>query len=104
MLMHEKILHHRNFNRYRQDLKEEMMSYSLFRILKCGLKSFDFSSGCRPFSYFTRAIFMNYITCINKYYDRLNKHQQYIKGELMNLDTHGDPKLEWLVEHFGISE
>lgn len=79
ILMHDKILFHKNFNGYRPDLKEEMKSYSLYRILKCGLKSFKFGTS-KPFSYFTRAIFMNYITCIGKYYDRINKHQQYVKG------------------------
>lgn len=41
MSMHDGILHHKNFNKYRKDLKEEMKSYSLYRILKCGLKSFN---------------------------------------------------------------
>lgn len=98
--MHENILHHKNFNRYRPDLKEEMMSYSLFRIFKCGLKSFNFKAGCKPFSYFTRAIFMNYITCISKYYDGINKHREYIKGCLTKLADRGDPRINALVDHF----
>lgn len=103
ILMHDKILFHKNFNGYRPDLKEEMKSYSLYRILKCGLKSFKFGTS-KPFSYFTRAIFMNYITCIGKYYDRINKHQEYLKGQLMQIDTHGDPTLEKYVEQFCTSE
>ena len=101
--MHDNVLRHKNFNRYRQDLKDEMKSYSLYRILKCGLKSFKFGTS-KPFSYFTRSIFLNYITVISRYYDRLNKHQQFIRGELMNIDTHGDPKLEQLIDRFCVSD
>lgn len=100
--MHDHILNHRNFRGYRQDLKDEMKSFSLFRILKCGLKSFKFGTS-KPFSYFTRAIFLNYLTCIGKYYERLNKHQAYVKGELMKIDTHGNPTLEKYIEQFGLS-
>lgn len=100
--LHDNVLRHHNFNRYRQDLKEEMKSYSLFRILKCGLQSFD-PDKSKAFSYFTRSIFMNYIAVIKRYYNRLNRHQAYIQGELMKLDTHGDPHLEQLIAHFGIS-
>lgn len=67
-----------------------MKSYSLFRIVKCGLKSYDPSKGSTPFAYFTRAIFLNYYTCLGKYYKRLNAHQEYVKDRLMRLDTHGD--------------
>lgn len=102
LLMHNKILQHRNFNRYRQDLKDEMRSYSLYRIIKCGLKSFKMDKAT-PFSYFTRAIFTNYIAVLKKYYTQLNRHQEYVKGVLVKLDTHGDPKLEMLVKQYCIS-
>ena len=101
MLMHKNILRHRNFSGYSFDLKEEMMSYSLYRIFKCGLKSFK-PGTAKAFSYFTRAIFTNYITCICKYYKRLNDHQAYIKGELMKRSM-GDPALESYISHFKAS-
>lgn len=102
MTLHDHILTHKNFNRYNQDLKDEMKSYSLFRILKCGLKSYKFD-GSSPFSYFTRAVFQNYITVIMRYYRKLNQKQEYVKGQLARLETGGNPKLEWLIDHFGIS-
>lgn len=71
MALHDNVLKHKNFIGYRQDLKEEMKSYSLYRILKCGLKSFKFGSSS-PFSYFTRAVFVNYYTVLNRYYHKLN--------------------------------
>ena len=102
MALHDNVLRNRSFNKYRQDLKEEMKSYSLFRVLKRGLATWRFDRG-RAFSYFTRAIFQNYITVLRRYYRRLNLHQQYVKGELAKIDTRGDPRLEWIVNHFGIS-
>lgn len=35
--LHDHILQHKNFRGYRQDLKDEMKSYSLYRIIKRGL-------------------------------------------------------------------
>ena len=40
--LHDGILRHSNFRNYRPELKEEMRSYSIYRILKRGLKTFDF--------------------------------------------------------------
>ena len=78
--LHDHILQHRNFARYRQDLKDEMKSWSLFRILKRGLATYDSSRGSTPFSYFTRAVFMNYYSVIMKYYKEINHRREYIKG------------------------
>ena len=64
-------MRHSNFCRYRQDLKDEMKSYSLFRIIKKGLQSFN-PEKAKAFSYFTRAVFVNYITVIRRYYKKLN--------------------------------
>lgn len=98
MDLHNGILKHKNFSGYRQDLKDEMKSYSLYRILKNGLFTFDFSKS--PFSYFTRAVFCNYMNVIKRYYRRLNKHQAYVKGVLTSIDTHGDARLARLCSEF----
>ncbi len=97
--MHDGVLRHKNFNKYRQDLKEEMKSYSLYRILKCGLKSFD-KNRAKAFSYFTRSIFMNYITVIMRYYKLINNQREYIKDQLMKLAETGDQNVVAYVEHF----
>lgn len=73
-----------------------MKSYSLFRILKRGLFTYDFTK-CTPFSYFTRAVFTNYFATLKRYYTKLNKHQEYVKGELMKMDTHGNVHLEQML-------
>ena len=100
--LHDGILRHKSFCHYRQDLKEEMKSYSLLRIFKNGLKSYSF--GKSPFSYFTRSIFLNYMTICARYYRRLNQRQEYIKGILAKLDTHGNQRLEQLVNNWKVSE
>lgn len=75
-----------------------MKSYSLFRIFKCGLASYDPSKGSTPFAYFTRSIFLNYYTVIEKYYKELNNKREYIKHKLANLNTHGDKNLEQILK------
>jgi hypothetical protein len=101
ILLHDNILLHSNFRMYRQDLKDEMKSFSLFRILKCGLYSYNFKTS--PFSYFTRSIFVNYIQVLKRYYRKLNQHQEYVKNQLMKIDTKGNVNLERLLRDFGVS-
>lgn len=102
MLLHDRIMGSGRFRGYRQDLKEEMKSFSLYRILKCGLKSYDFSKK-NPFGYFTRAVWLNYIQVLKQYYNKLNRHQEFIKNELARIDTHGNGRLEALLNRFGVS-
>lgn len=90
------------FRGYRQDLKDEMKSFSIYRILKCGLKSYDFSKK-NPFGYFTRAVQLNYIQVLKQYYNRLNRKQEFIKNELARIDTQGNGRLEALLNRFGVS-
>lgn len=68
---HNNILKHKNFNRYPQEVKEEMRSFSIAKIVKSEMRRFD-PSKAKAFSYLTRAIFLNYLTVIGKYYKRLN--------------------------------
>lgn len=77
--LHDRILCHKNFIGYRQDLKDEMKSYSLFRIFKRGMFSYKFDKQ-NPFGYFTRSIFLNYYTVLSRYYKLLNHKREYIKN------------------------
>ena len=101
--MHEGIMKHGNFRNYRQDLKEEMQSYSLYRIFKCGLKSFKFDGTSTPFAYFTRSIFLNYYTVLSRYYRRLNSHEQYVKGCLLKLKDQGVNGIDKIMKAFGLN-
>lgn len=80
-----------------------MKGYSLLRIIKCGLKTYDPKRGFKAFSYLTRAIFQNYITIITRYYRKLNNHQKWVKNELANLSPN-DPIWKKFAKDFGLSE
>jgi len=81
--LHDNILLHRNFQGYRDELKEEMRGASLVRLLKSGMRSYCPKDG-RPmaFSYLTQCIFRNYITQLRNYYRRLNKWQAWVKDQV----------------------
>ena len=100
--MHDGILKHSNFRNYRQDLKDEMKSYSLYRILKCGLKSFKFDGKSTPFAYFSRSIFLNYYTVLGRYYKRINAHEAYLKGCLLRLKDQGMTGIDKILKAFGL--
>lgn len=70
--------------------------------MKCGIKSWDPTRGSKLFSYLTRAVFQNYISVLCKYYSRINNHREYIRNELMNMDTKGDVKLEQFLRELGL--
>ena len=62
--LHDHILTLSRFAKKSQDIKEEMQSYSLYRILSKGLLSFDTnSSPQRCFNYFTTAVINNMTQC-----------------------------------------
>lgn len=101
--LHDHILEHKNFRGYRPDLKDEMKSYSLYRIIKRGLRTWDPNRGCKAFSYITRAIFHNYITILARYYSKLNKHQEYVKYQLAKIDQN-NPMWKEFAKEFQASE
>lgn len=101
LLMHKNILRHANFRNYREDLKEEMASFSVYRILKNGLKSFKFGMAT-PFSYFSRAIFNNFYTVLSRYYKRMNGHRAYVKGCLAKLQDQGFHNVDEILRNFRV--
>ena len=71
--LHQHILSLSRFSKKSQDVKEEMQSYSIFRILSKGLFSFD--SDATPqaaFNYFTTAAINNMTQCAQ----RLEQYQK----------------------------
>lgn len=99
--MHRHILMHNNFNRYRQDIKDECLSYSVYRILKRGLATYNFDKR-NPFGYFTRAIWTNYIFVLKRYYNRLNKHQDFVKNQLARIDVTSNGRLQQILKTWGV--
>ena len=99
LTLHDHVLSNACFRGYSRDVKDEMKSYSLYRVFKRGLASFRFGTS-KPFSYFTRAVIMNYITVARRYYRELNRRREWTKGQLARIDTRGDPALEEFINRF----
>ena len=71
--LHQHILTLSRFSKKSQDMKEEMQSYSLYRILSKGLFSFDSTeSESKCFNYFTTAAINNMTQCAQ----RLEQYQK----------------------------
>ena len=103
--LHQHILTLSRFSKKSQDMKEEMQSYSLYRILSKGLLSFDSDSTPQKcFNYFTTAVINNMTQCamrmeeyqkkmtslpnhvIQKYRDQMYTRYNY----KYNLDTYNE--------------
>ena len=80
ILLHKKVLIFPSFRTYSIDEKNEMMSYSLERILKRGIYTADINKNL--FSYFTSGIYTNYQNHLKRYYKRLNQQREYEKEVL----------------------
>ena len=78
LLMHDHILKHSNFRHYSKELKEDMKSFSLLKILKTFSPRkpqrchFDMKKKEKCFGYYSHAIFNNYLIVIGKHYKYLN--------------------------------
>ena len=81
--LHKKVLNFPAFRNYSIDEKDEMMSYSLERILKRGIYTADINKNI--FSYFTTGIYTNYQNHLKRYYKRLNQQRAYEEQVLLNL-------------------
>lgn len=71
--LHQHILSLSRFSKKSPDMKEEMQSYSLYRILSKGLFSFDSNATPKEcFNYFTTAVINNLTQCAQ----RLEQYQK----------------------------
>lgn len=93
--LHDHVLRHKNWNRYPEEVKEDMKAYSLYRILKNGLKTYD-PSKAKAFSYFTKAVFMNYLNVVKKYYRQLERKAEYVRAFLGRMAMDGNQFAEAL--------
>lgn len=81
--LHKKVLNFPAFRNYSIDEKDEMMSYSLERIIKRGIYTADINKNL--FAYFTTGIYTNYQNHLKRYYKRLNQQREYQEQVLLNL-------------------
>lgn len=92
------VLLHKNWRNYKQDLKDDMRSRAIEKIMKYGLLHFNPDKGSTAFSYFTRICFTSYMEVVVRYYKNLNNHQKYIRSCLEKYahDTNSRIALETL--------
>ena len=81
--LHKKVLNFHSFRNYSIDEKNEMMSYSLERLIKRGIYTADINKNL--FAYFTSGIYTNYQNHLKRYYKRLNQQRAYEEQVLLNL-------------------
>ena len=81
--LHKKVLNFPAFKNYSTDEKNEMMGYSLERILKRGIYTADVNKNL--FAYYTSGIYINYQNYLKRYYKRLNQQRVYEEQVLLNL-------------------
>lgn len=68
---HKLVLQKPNFHNYSSDFKQDMMQYSMLRLM-IGLKNFDDTKPIFPYLY--RAIHVNFWQFCKQHYRRLNKY------------------------------
>ena len=100
--LHQHILCHGNFRGYSQEMKSELIQDSLWRMMRNGLRSFNPEKGTW-FSYLSRSVFLNFYAYLKRYYQRLNRHQEWVKQSLFRVDTNGKPDLEQFISSFRTS-
>lgn len=74
--VHEGVLRHRCFNKYPEDWKEDMMSFSYTRMLAGLLKYYD-TSRHNAFGYVSHACFINYMSFCMKEYRHREREQPF---------------------------
>ena len=107
--LHDHILTLSRFSKKSPDMKEEMQSYSLYRILSKGLFSFDSNATPKEcFNYFSTAVINNMTQCaqrleqyqkkmtslpnnvIQKYRERMNSNKDNYKYSIYDYNEEGD--------------
>ena len=81
-----KILNHSNFRNYDAELKADMRSYALFKLIK-GLKNYNFQFN-NPFAWCSQACFNAYLTIIGKHYKQLNIKRDLMQKLSIELQTY----------------
>lgn len=78
IILHDHILTMPRFVKYDKQLKDEMKSYSIFRILKRGIITFDPTSTARRcFNYYTTAGITNMTQCAQRFFEHKERYQEF---------------------------
>ena len=78
MAIADKLLNRSEFRNYSKELKEDFKGYFFVKVMKSGLRNYNFKFN-NPFSYFTTCAWNAYISIIMKHY----KHQNTTRDVMM---------------------
>ena len=79
-----KLLNHSNFRNYPKELKEDMRSFGLIKVIR-GLKTYNFNFN-NPFAWITQALYNAYLTVIGQYYKHINIKKALLKKIMSELE------------------
>ena len=85
LLLARHVMESRQFNRYRQHMKDDMVSDGVAKIIT-NLKNFNPEKGS-IFSYWTRCVFTSSIDYLAKHYREMNKKRQLLLDALEKAET-----------------
>ena len=82
----DKMLNRSEFRNYPKQLKEDAKGYFFYRVMKDGLRNYNFKFN-NPFAYFTTCAWNAYIATIMKQYRHQNAHKEVMKQLLSELES-----------------
>lgn len=85
LMLAQHVMESRQFNRYRQNMKEDMVSDGVMKIMT-NLKNFKPEKGSL-FSYMTRCVFTASIDYLAKHYKDMNRKRQLLLDALEKAET-----------------
>lgn len=77
-----KYLNHSNFKNYTKELKEDMRSYGLYKVLR-GLKHYNFKFN-NPFAWVTQAFRNAFLSVIMQHYKHINTRKALLKKFMLD--------------------
>lgn len=80
-----KYLNHSNFRNYSKELKEDMRSYGLYKVLR-GLKNYNFKFN-NPFAWVTQAFRNAFLSIIVQHYKHINIRKMLLKKFMLEFDS-----------------
>lgn len=84
MAIANKYLNHSNFRNYTKELKEDMRSYGLYKVLR-GLKNYNFKFN-NPFAWVTQAFRNAFLSIIVQHYKHINTKKVLLKKFMLEFE------------------
>lgn len=85
MIITQRISNHSFFRNYTKELKEDMQSYAIEKMLS-GMKNFNFKY-TNVFAYFTKTCFNAFKTQLSKHYKQVNLKREKTRMAMIRLET-----------------